>query len=60
MLQLTLAYILQADREREIATDLKNRQILRMTPQTMAPIDPPAPATRTPRRAPVRARVAGR
>lgn len=59
MLQLTLAYVQQGDRERETATDLQNRQLLRSTPQTSAPIEPPA-STRNSRRAPVRSRAATR
>lgn len=59
MLQLTLAYVQQEDRERETATDLQNRQLLRSTPQTSTPIEPAAP-TRVTRRAPVRARAANR
>ncbi len=59
MLQLTLAYIQQADREREIATDLQNRQILRSPLETGASTESPAP-TRVSRRAPVSARAATR
>lgn len=59
MLQLTLAYIQQEDRERETANDLQNRQLLRSTPLTSAPIEPVAPARIT-RRAPVRACAASR
>ena len=29
MLQLSLGYVVQADREREVADDLRNRQVLR-------------------------------
>jgi hypothetical protein len=60
MFYLTQAYIQQADREREVATDLRNRQILRVVSQTTTPIDPPAPSTRIPRRAPARARAVSR
>jgi len=60
MLQLTLAYVQQATREREVETDLQNRQILRSTPQTLVPAEAPAPSTRAPRSAPVRARANGR
>ena len=60
MLQLTLAYIHQTDREREIATDLQNRQLLQPTPRDLAPIEPPNATAHNPRRAPVRARAAGR
>ena len=59
MLHLNLAYVQQADRERETATDLQNRQLLRATPQTGAPIAPPARAPIS-RRASVRARAATR
>jgi hypothetical protein len=59
MFYLTQAYIQQADREREVATDLRDRQILRVS-QTTAPTDPPAPSTRIPQRAPARARAVSR
>jgi hypothetical protein len=59
MLQLTVAYLLQADREREIETDLQARQLLRLLPQNMGPIEPQALTARVPRRA-VRARAAAR
>lgn len=60
MLQLTLAYVQQATREREVETELQSRQMLRPTPQTLGPVEPPAPSSRAPRPAPVRARAAGR
>lgn len=60
MLQLTLAYVQQATREREVEAELHNRQVLRASSQTLAPVEPPAPSSRAPRPAPVRARVAGR
>ena len=37
MLQLTLAYVQQATREREVETELQHRQMLRSTSQTLAP-----------------------
>lgn len=60
MLQLTTAYVQQADREREIATDLQNRQLLQPTPRDIAPIEVPVTANHNPRRAPARARAVGR
>jgi hypothetical protein len=60
MLQLTLAYVQQATREREVETDLQTRQMLRSTPLTMTPIEAPAPSTRTTRPAPIRARATSR
>jgi hypothetical protein len=39
MLQLSLGYVAQADREREVAEDLRNRQSL------LPPRDPRAPAS---------------
>jgi hypothetical protein len=60
MLQLTLAYVQQVDRERDVAADLRNRQTLQPTPQAMAPADSPAAAIRTTRRAPAHARATTR
>jgi hypothetical protein len=60
MLQLTLAYVQQATREREVETDLQTRQLLRSTAQTMTPVEAPAPSSRTTRPAPVRARATSR
>jgi hypothetical protein len=60
MLQLIVAYLLQADREREIETDLRARQRLRLLPQNMGPIEPQELTACMPRRAPVRARAVGR
>ncbi|MEX1170837.1 MAG: hypothetical protein WEE50_11905 [Chloroflexota bacterium] len=60
MLQLTLAYIQQADREREVATELQNQQMLRSTTGTMGPVEPHVSSTRALRRTPVRARAVGR
>jgi len=60
MLQLTLAYIQQADREREIAADLQNRQTLRSTAATAPPIEPTAAPARSARRTLDRARAANR
>ena len=60
MFQLTTAYVQQADREREVASDLSNRQLLRPTADVPAPVEPAFPATRTIRRAPARVRAASR
>jgi hypothetical protein len=60
MFQLTTAYVHQADREREIATDLHTRQLLRSASEALAPVEPPAPSSRAMRRPPVRVRAAGR
>lgn len=60
MLQLTLAYVQQTARERDVEADLQARQLLRATTQTMTPVEPPASSSRSPRPAPVRARATGR
>lgn len=60
MLQLTLAYVNQADRERDIAADVRDRQLLQPTSQAPTPADPPAAAARTIRRGPAHARAATR
>jgi hypothetical protein len=60
MFQLTTAYVHQADREREVAADLHNRQVLRSTSETLTPVEPPALSSRAIRRTPVRVRAAGR
>lgn len=60
MLQLIVAYLLQADREREIETDLRARQLLRLLPQNKGPVEPQERTARMPRRGPVRARAAAR
>ena len=60
MLQLTLAYVLQATLEREVETELQHRQMLRAPSQSLSPVEPPAPSSRGPRPSPVRARATGR
>ena len=60
MFQLTTAHLHQADREREIAADLHSRQLLRSSSETLAPVEPPAPANRQMRRMQVRLRTASR
>lgn len=65
MNELTLHYVNQADRERSIAEDLRNRQILETAnPSTESAERPsPTPATASvarPSQAPVRARAVGR
>ena len=42
MLQLSLGYVVQADREREVTEDLRNRQSLRPPRETRVPL-PAAP-----------------
>ena len=58
MFQLTLSYVIQEDREREVAADLRNRQALR-APEETAPAKGPSSARSTTRRAPARARSTG-
>lgn len=60
MLQLQLAYVNQADREREVATDLRRRQSLKPLDQAIAPVEPPVLSIPDPRRAPLRTRAIGR
>jgi len=61
MLQLTLAYIQQADRERETTTELTNRQALRSTAHASSPVEPPATTSnRAARNAPVLVRATSR
>jgi hypothetical protein len=59
MLQLSLGYVVQADREREVAEDLRNRQTLLLTRDPRSPL----PATTGPsmgaRRGQAQARVRG-
>lgn len=59
MFHLTLAYVQQATRERDVEADLQARQMLRATPQT-TPVEPPATLSRSPRSASVRARAISR
>ena len=60
MLHLTVAYVQQNARERDVESDLQARQLLRATPQLMTPLEPPALPARSPRPASVRARAASR
>jgi hypothetical protein len=64
MNELTLHYVTQADRERTIESDLRNRQILEAAAQATASIERAAAASRNapvaPRPTTVRARAAGR
>lgn len=63
MNQLTLHYLHQADRERDLAEDLRNRRMLHEAAEPAAEPAPIAPTTRpatTPRPTPVRARATGR
>ena len=65
MNHLTTLYVNQADREREIAEDLRNRQILHVveptpTEATRLATSPNQPATTNPRPTALRARAAGR
>ena len=59
MLQLSLGYVIQADREREVTEDLRNRQALRSPRESQSLL--PATVRRPPatRRGPVRAGGAG-
>ena len=58
MLQLSLGYVAQADREREVAEDLRNRQALqtRREPRPLAALDGQSFARR---RSPARVRGTG-
>ena len=59
MLQLSLGYVVQADREREVAEDLRNRQSLLPTRETRGPQPAgPGPSLGA-RRSPSQARVRG-
>jgi hypothetical protein len=62
MFHLTLAYVQQTARERDVESDLQARQLLRATSQTMTAFEPPAASSRSPRPGPasVRARAASR
>ncbi len=59
MLQLSLGYVVQADREREVAEDLRNRQSLLPSREVRAAVPAPASQSRMPRRASVRVRGTG-
>jgi hypothetical protein len=59
MLQLTLAYVIQADQEREVAEDLRNRQWLRTPERRRTAVQPTWRRAADPRRMPIRARGTG-
>lgn len=59
MLQLSLGYIVQADRERDVAEDLRNRQALRPPRELRAVVPGPASQPQTAPRVSVRARGTG-
>ncbi len=59
MLQLSLGYVVQADREREVADDLRNRQALMPLRDLPAAARPSPSQPRTSRRASVRIRETG-
>ncbi len=60
MLHLTVAYVLQAEREREITDGLRQRDVLRAPDSAREPIELPVRATGATRRGPVQARAGGR
>jgi hypothetical protein len=60
MNHLTLAYVNQTDREREIKDDLRARQLLHPANDTSAPVEPVGRSAISPKPAPMRARTAGR
>lgn len=60
MLNLTVAYVNQAEREREIEDGLRRRQVLHPENQSTTPTEPPARQMATQRRTAVPARAAGR
>ena len=63
MFNLTVAYVNQAEREREVESDLRRRQILSPPDTTIASNEPVAETARTfqgSRQAPIRARAVGR
>lgn len=59
MLQLSLAYVVQADREREVLEDLRNRQSLLPPPDTRTASPAASRQLTTARQIPVRARNTG-
>lgn len=59
MLQLTLAYVIQADQEREVAEDLRNRQLLGTPERPRTTVQPATRQAADPRRVPIRARGTG-
>ena len=60
MFNLNLAYVNQADREREIESGLRRRQILNATDPIPAPAERAARSMPTPRPTAIRARATGR
>lgn len=66
MFNLMVAYVNQAEREREIESGLRRRQVLNTQEPTASPIEPPARTARraqaiaSPRATSIRARAAGR
>ena len=60
MFHLTLAYVQQTARERDVESDLQARKLLRAASQTMTPVEPPVSSSRSSRPASVRARAASR
>lgn len=59
MLQLSLGYVVQADREREVAEDLRNRQSLIAPRDTRSALPAPASPSIGVRRGQAQARVRG-
>jgi hypothetical protein len=59
MLQLSLGYVIQAEREREVTEDLRNRQSLLPPRDSRTTTSAAASRTATTRRSPVRARSLG-
>jgi hypothetical protein len=59
MLQPTLGYVIQADREREVVEDLRNRQRLQRRDEPPTPIRPSARPTVDAARALIRLRGTG-
>jgi hypothetical protein len=60
MLNLTVAYVNQADREREIEDGLRRRRLLNPQDESTTPAKPSARSMATHRQTPVAARAAGR
>ena len=57
MFQLGVAYVIQADREREVANHLRDQQTLKASAQATNPEQPPKASFPTQQRDPVRARA---
>jgi hypothetical protein len=60
MNHLTLAYVNQTDRERDIKDDLRARQLLHPSSEPSAPVETVGRTSVGPKPAPMRARTAGR